>query len=103
MVNLGMACTAEKKWEEAIRNYHQAIGLDQKLGYTVGETIGLNTLALLYENKGDLEGALAHYTASLRIFERANDREKAKFVENNIKRVRNLGTKGGGKPEPNLS
>lgn len=91
LVNLGMVCAAEQKWDQAIRNYHQAIGLDQKLGYTVGEAIDLNTLALLYENKGDLERALTHYTASLLIFEKLNDRKKAKLVEDNIRRIRNLG------------
>jgi tetratricopeptide (TPR) repeat protein len=95
LVNLGMVCASERKWVDAIRNYHQVIGLDQKLGYTVGEAIDLNTLALLYENKGDLEKALANYTASLLIFDKLNDRKKAKLVEDNIKRVRNLGTKGG--------
>jgi tetratricopeptide (TPR) repeat protein len=96
LVNLGMVCASQKKWEEAIRNYHQAIGLDQKLGHTIGEAIDLNTLALLYENKGDLEGALMHYTASLLIFEKVNDREKAKLVEDNIKKVKSLGQKQAG-------
>jgi tetratricopeptide (TPR) repeat protein len=103
LVNLGMVCASEKKWDEAIRNYHQAIGLDQKLGHTIGEAIDLNTLALLYENKGDLEGALTHYTASLLILKRANEWDKARLVENNIKRVRSLGIKEGGRPESNLS
>jgi tetratricopeptide (TPR) repeat protein len=91
LVNLGLVCAVEQKWDDAIRNFHQAIELDQKLDYTVGEAIDLNSLALLYENKGDLEGALTHYTASLRIFERVNDRDKVKLVENNIKRVKSLG------------
>jgi tetratricopeptide (TPR) repeat protein len=90
LVNLGLVCAAEKKWDEAIRNYHEAIDLDQKLDYTVGEAIDLNSLAFFYENKGDFEGALTHYTASLRIFERVNDRDKVKLVENNIKRMRSL-------------
>jgi len=91
LINLGLVYAADRKWSQAIRNYHEAIGLDQKLGYTAGEAIDLNTLALFYESKGDLEGALTHYTASLLIFEKLNDREKLGLVENNIKRLKNLG------------
>ena len=89
LINLGLVCAANQKWGDAIRNYHEAIGLDQKLGSAEGEAIDLNTLALLYENKGDLEGALTHYTASLLIFERLNDRGKVELVESNIRRLKN--------------
>jgi tetratricopeptide (TPR) repeat protein len=89
LINLGLVCAVNQKWDDAITNYHQAIGLDQKLGSAEGEAIDLNTLALLYENKGDLEGALTHYTASLLIFERLSDRGKVELVESNIRRLRN--------------
>lgn len=94
LVNLGLAYAADHNWDDAIRNYDEAIDLDKKLGYTAGEAIDLNTLALLYENKGDFETALTHYTASLQIFERLNDGKKAKLVEDNIRRVRTLSAEG---------
>jgi tetratricopeptide (TPR) repeat protein len=90
LINLGLVFAADGKWDDAIRNYHHAVGWDQKLGYTAGEAIDLNTLALFCERKGDLEAALTHYTASLQIFERLNDTKKAKLVQNNIQRVRSL-------------
>ncbi|NIN01264.1 MAG: tetratricopeptide repeat protein [candidate division Zixibacteria bacterium] len=95
LVNLGLACAADHNWDDAIRNYDEAIDLDKKLGYTAGEAIDLNTLALLYENKGDFEKALTHYTASLQIFERLNDGKKAKLVGDNIRRVRTLSAESG--------
>ncbi|KPL00854.1 MAG: hypothetical protein AMJ91_02955 [candidate division Zixibacteria bacterium SM23_73_3] len=91
LINLGQVHAAEGNWDGAIRKYHQAIGLDQKLSYTAGEAIDLNTLALFYENKGDLKSAMTHYTASRLIFEKLKDRKKMELVENNIKRVINLG------------
>ncbi len=90
LINLGLACAADHNWDDAIRNYDEAIDLDKKLGYTAGEAIDLNTLALLYENKGDFEKALIHYAASLQIFERLNDGKKAKLVGENIRRVKIL-------------
>ena len=93
LINLGLISAANRRWDEAIGNYHQAIGLDQKLGHAVGEAIDLNTLALFYENKEDLEQALEYYSSALSILERLKDREKAKLVENNIRRIRNLGIK----------
>jgi tetratricopeptide (TPR) repeat protein len=90
LINLGLVFAANGKWDDAIRNYHDAVGWDQKLGFTAGEAIDLNTLALLCERKGDLEAALTHYAASLQIFERLNDPRKAKLVHNNIQRVKSL-------------
>jgi len=87
LINLGLAGAADKRWDEAIANYHEAISLDQKLGQTRGEAIDLNTLGLLYENKGDLESALAHYTASQLIFRKLDEGEKVELVENNIGRI----------------
>jgi tetratricopeptide (TPR) repeat protein len=91
LINLGIVSAAGSRWEEAIAHYHQAIGLDQKLGHISGEAIDLNTLGLLYENKGDLEAALTHYTASCLIFEKLDDTEKLRLVENNVQRVRSVG------------
>jgi tetratricopeptide (TPR) repeat protein len=88
LINLGIASAAHNRWDEAIAHYHQAIGLDQKLGYISGEAIDLNTLGLLYENKGDLEAALTHYTASYLVFEKLGDTEKLRLVENNLRRIR---------------
>jgi tetratricopeptide (TPR) repeat protein len=92
LINLGIVSAAYNRWEEAIAHYHQAIGLDQKLGHISGEAIDLNTLGLLYENKGDLESALTHYTASHLIFEKLADVEKLRLVENNVQRVRSIGS-----------
>jgi tetratricopeptide (TPR) repeat protein len=90
LINLGLINATGRMWDEAIGNYHQAIGLDRKLGHAVGEAIDLNTLALFYENKEDFNRALEHYTTALSILERLKDGEKAKLVENNIRRVNNL-------------
>lgn len=90
LVNLGLVSAAGRRWNQAIAEYHEAISLDQNLGHTAGEAIDLNTLALLYENKGDLESAITHYLASLLIFRKLNDEDKAELVENNIKKVRSL-------------
>lgn len=87
LINLGLVGAVDKRWDEAIANYHEAISLDQKLGQTCGEAIDLNTLGLLYENKGDLESALAHYTASQLIFRKLDKGEKVELVENNIRRI----------------
>jgi tetratricopeptide (TPR) repeat protein len=87
LINLGLIGAADKRWDEAIANYHEAISLDQKLGQTRGEAIDLNTLGLLYENKGDLESALAHYTASQLIFRKLDEGEKVELVESNIRRI----------------
>jgi len=92
LINLGIVSAAHNRWEEAIAHYHQAIGLDQKLGHIPGEAIDLNTLGLLYENKGDLEAALTHYTASYLVFEKLGDAEKVRLVENNVQRVRSIGS-----------
>lgn len=91
LINLGLVGAADKRWDEAITNYHEAISLDQKLGHVSGEAVDLNTLGLLYENKGDLESALAHYVASRLIFKRLNERKKVELVENNMHRIESLG------------
>jgi tetratricopeptide (TPR) repeat protein len=92
LINLGILNAAHDRWDEAIAHYHQAIGLDQKLGHISGEAIDLNTLGLLYENKGNLEAALTHYTASHLIFRKLGDTEKLRLVENNVQRLRNIGS-----------
>jgi len=92
LINLGLVNAAHNKWDEAIARYHQAIGLDQKLGHASGEAIDLNTLGFLYENKGDLETALAHYTASHLVFEKLGDTEKLRLVESNVQRVTSVGS-----------
>lgn len=90
LVNLGLLCAVERKWDEGIKSFGEAITLDRKLGYAKGEAIDLNTLALLYENKGESEYALTHYKASLLIFKKLDDGEKVELVENNIRRVISL-------------
>ncbi|MGB2769040.1 MAG: hypothetical protein WBC88_04870 [Candidatus Zixiibacteriota bacterium] len=89
LVNLGLLCAVERKWDEGIKGFGEAIALDRKLGYAKGEAIDLNTLALLYESKGESEYALTHYKASLLIFKKLSDGEKVELVENNIRRVKN--------------
>ena len=91
LVNLGLVSAANRRWGEAIEKYKQAILLDQKLGHTSGEAIDLNTLGLLYEKRGDLQEAMTHYTASLLILRKLNDKEKLNLVERNIQRLKELG------------
>ncbi|MGB7062952.1 MAG: tetratricopeptide repeat protein [Candidatus Zixiibacteriota bacterium] len=90
LINLGLLSAVGRKWDEGIKSFGEAIALDRKLGYAKGEAIDLNTLALLYENKGESEYALTHYKASLLIFEKLDDGEKVELVENNIRRVISL-------------
>ncbi|MFH1336208.1 MAG: tetratricopeptide repeat protein [Candidatus Zixiibacteriota bacterium] len=90
MVNLGLICAADKRWSEAIENYHRVIELDRKMNYLSGEAIDLNTLGLLCQNKGDPKSALRHYEQSLTLFERLKDHKKAQLVEDNIRRLENL-------------
>jgi tetratricopeptide (TPR) repeat protein len=90
MINLGFVNAAREKWDDAISIFHQAVAIDQKLGHVSGEAIDLNTLGLFYENKGDLEKAMVHYTASLLIFRKLNDKGKIELVERNIQRIENL-------------
>jgi tetratricopeptide (TPR) repeat protein len=91
LINLGFISAAHERWDDAIAIFHQAVGLDQKLGHVSGEAIDLNTLGLFYENKGDLESAMVHYTASLLIFKKLNDKGKPELVEKNIQRIEGLG------------
>jgi tetratricopeptide (TPR) repeat protein len=91
LINLGFVSAARERWDKAIATYHQAVGLDQKLGYILGEAIDLNTLGLFYENKGDLESAMVHYTASLLIFKELDDKRKTELVEKNIQRIEDSG------------
>ena len=90
LINLGLVSAAHRRWGEAIENYKQAILLDQKLGHASGEAVDLNTLGLLYENRGDLKTAMTHYNSSLLILRKLNDQKKMGLVENNIQRVRKL-------------
>jgi tetratricopeptide (TPR) repeat protein len=92
-VNLGLLYVAEKRWTEAIENYHRVIELDRKMNYLSGEAIDLNTLGLLYQNRGDHESAIEHYKRALAIFEKLNDHEKFQLVEDNIRRLENLNLK----------
>jgi tetratricopeptide (TPR) repeat protein len=92
LINLGLVSAAHRRWGEAIVSYQQVIRLDQKLGYTPGEAVDLNTLGLLYERRGDLQAAMTQYAASLLILRKLDDKEKLNLVENNVQRVRRLGT-----------
>jgi tetratricopeptide (TPR) repeat protein len=91
LINLGFVSAAHERWDNAISIFHQAVGLDQKLAHVSGEAIDLNTLGLFYENKGDLESAMVHYTASLLIFKKLNDKGKTDLVEKNIQRIEDSG------------
>jgi tetratricopeptide (TPR) repeat protein len=91
LINLGFVSAARERWHDAIAIFHQAVGLEQKLGHVSGEAIDLNTLGLFYENKGDLESAMTHYTASLLMFKKLNDKGKTELVEKNIQRIEDFG------------
>lgn len=91
LVNLGLVSAAHRRWGEAIARYQQAIRLDQKLGHASGEAVDLNTLGLLYENRGDLQTAMTHYNSSLLILRKLDDKEKLSLVERNIQRLKDLG------------
>lgn len=91
LINLGLVSAAHRRWGEAIENYKQAILLDQKLGHASGEAVDLNTLGLLYQNRGDLQTAMTHYNSSLLILRKLNDKEKLNLVERNVQRLKDLG------------
>ena len=92
-INLGLTCAAEKRWSEAIGNYHRVVDLDRGMNQLAGEAIDLNTLGLLYQTSGDPKSALKHYKQSQTIFEKLNDHKKARLVEDNIRSLGNLDSK----------
>ncbi len=92
-INLGLTCAAEKRWSEAIGNYHRVVDLDREFNQLAGEAIDLNTLGLLYQTSGDPKSALRHYRQSLAIFQKLNDHKKARLVEDNIRSLGILDSK----------
>ncbi|WP_373495334.1 tetratricopeptide repeat protein [Aquiflexum sp.] len=70
---MGVAYYYQSDFNNAVKYYHDALGLSYKTGYWEGESHALNNLGVIYRHRRNFKKALDIYLQSLEIKEKQND------------------------------
>jgi tetratricopeptide (TPR) repeat protein len=81
---LGYILSLTGKFDEALKYYGMALGIDQELKDDKSISEDYSNIGTFYYKKGRLDDALKYYGRSLEIYERLNDKRKTAIECNNM-------------------
>ncbi|QEE16321.1 tetratricopeptide repeat protein [Promethearchaeum syntrophicum] len=82
--NIGTFYKARGEYENALKNYHEVLKIDEQLGDLQGKATALNNIGSIYYAQGDYENALNNYQEALKIDEHLGDLQGKATDLNNI-------------------